>query len=95
MVKFRSVLLLMLERKIMLKKPFKQSPQAWLHRFITIGLFWAIVFGLSACSSGEDSLSVGDDAPEFTAAAADGRMISLGDYVGKQPVLLFFHMAVG
>jgi cytochrome oxidase Cu insertion factor (SCO1/SenC/PrrC family) len=37
---------------------------------------------------------VGADAPAFTLANALGDPVSLSDYQG-QPVLLFFHMAVG
>ena len=36
-------------------------------------------------------IEVGDTAPEFTAIAADGRPISLADFRGKQPVVLFFY----
>lgn len=40
-------------------------------------------------------LAIGDVAPEFSALTAQGETISLSDYKGNQPVLLFFHMAVG
>lgn len=40
-------------------------------------------------------LQVGDVAPAFTLPATDGSQVSLTDYVGQQPVLLYFHMAVG
>jgi peroxiredoxin Q/BCP len=37
------------------------------------------------------SLKVGDPAPDFSLAAADGRTIALGDYRGKSAVVLFFY----
>lgn len=40
-------------------------------------------------------LRVGDAAPAFSLPASDGDTVSLADYVGEQPVLLYFHMAVG
>jgi len=47
-----------------------------------------------ACSSQGD-LAVGDQAPGFTLPSATGADVSLSDYTGEGPVLLFFHMAVG
>jgi hypothetical protein len=47
-----------------------------------------------ACSSQGD-LAVGDQAPGFTLPSATGTDVSLSDYTGEGPVLLFFHMAVG
>jgi hypothetical protein len=47
-----------------------------------------------ACSSQGD-LAVGDQAPGFTLPSATGVDVSLSDYTGEGPVLLFFHMAVG
>lgn len=41
------------------------------------------------------SLQVGDLAPDFSLPASDGSTVSLADYRGRQPVLLFFHMADG
>lgn len=35
------------------------------------------------------------EAPDFTLPAANGGDVSLDDYKGEQPVLLYFHMAVG
>ncbi len=40
-------------------------------------------------------LQVGDPAPFFSLPASDGSTVTLDDYKGKQPVLLFFHMADG
>lgn len=52
---------------------------------------------LSACSRAEvqESLRVGDKAPDFSLPAANGETVALADFIGKQPVLLYFHMAVG
>ena len=33
----------------------------------------------------------GDRAPDFSGTTADGKQISLGDYRGKQPLVLFFY----
>ncbi len=49
----------------------------------------------SRSESTAEGLQVGDAAPAFTLPATDGREVSLSDYVGEQPVLLYFHMAVG
>lgn len=40
-------------------------------------------------------LAVGDAAPDFSLPSTDGQLVALADYVNKQPVLLYFHMAVG
>ncbi|NLX08751.1 MAG: redoxin domain-containing protein [Chloroflexi bacterium] len=40
-------------------------------------------------------LAVGAPAPDFTLPSATGDDVSLADYRGEQPVLLFFHMAAG
>jgi len=47
-----------------------------------------------ACSSQGD-LAVGDQAPGFTLTSATGTDVSLSDYTGEGPVLLYFHMALG
>ena len=36
-------------------------------------------------------IEVGDAAPEFTATASDGQKITLADFKGKQPVVIFFY----
>jgi thioredoxin-dependent peroxiredoxin len=38
-------------------------------------------------------LSEGDKAPDFSAAADDGRTVSLADYRGKDLILYFFPKA--
>jgi cytochrome oxidase Cu insertion factor (SCO1/SenC/PrrC family) len=37
----------------------------------------------------------GDPAPDFTLSTSDGGTVALASYKDRQPVLLFFHMAVG
>jgi hypothetical protein len=58
--------------------------------FVTLlGLF------LQGCGTSQASLTVGADAPAFTLPTSAGGAVSLADYRGRQPVLLYFHMAVG
>ncbi len=45
--------------------------------------------------AGDAALDVGDPAPDFTLPTANGGAVSLADYKGQQPVLLYFHMADG
>jgi len=39
------------------------------------------------------ALQVVDQAPSFTLPATTAETISLGDYLGKKPVVLFFYIA--
>jgi hypothetical protein len=51
---------------------------------------------LSACNnSAPNEFTVNDPAPAFTLPDARGGQVSLTDYQGTQPVLLYFHMAAG
>ncbi len=50
---------------------------------------------VTACGAPESGLEEGDRAPDFSLLAADGDTVSLSDYRGEQPVLLYFHMALG
>jgi peroxiredoxin len=38
---------------------------------------------------------VGDPAPDFELVSSDGETVALSDYEGEQPILLYFHMALG
>lgn len=49
---------------------------------------------LGACAPAADGLAIGDQAPAFELPSTAGNRVALADYQG-QPVLLFFHMAVG
>ena len=49
---------------------------------------------LVACGEDSQEIEVGATAPDFTLPDASGGEVSLSDYSG-QPVLLYFHMAVG
>jgi len=50
---------------------------------------------VTACGAPESGLEEGDRAPDFSLQAADGDTVSLSDYRSEQPVLLYFHMALG
>jgi cytochrome oxidase Cu insertion factor (SCO1/SenC/PrrC family) len=43
----------------------------------------------------DSSLRIGATAPSFTLPSAGGQDISLGDYRGEKPVLLYFSMGPG
>ncbi|MBZ0277291.1 MAG: redoxin domain-containing protein [Anaerolineae bacterium] len=60
-------------------------------------LVLALIGLLTACggTATPQAFGVGSPAPGFTLPDAAGGEVSLADYKGKQPVLLFFHMAVG
>ena len=40
-------------------------------------------------------LKPGSHVPDFTVAAHDGRLLSLADFVGKQPLVVFFYPRSG
>jgi uncharacterized lipoprotein YajG len=62
--------------------------------------FW-IVAGLAAgallagCAAEPQTATVGGKAPDFSLNDTSGSVVSLSDYQDVQPVLLYFHMAVG
>jgi len=66
-------------------------------QYLTIVVLIALLgLLLQGCSSAEEAgLAVGKPAPAFTLPEATGGTVSLADYQGKQPVLLYFHMAMG
>lgn len=59
-----------------------------------LGMFMLLALLLQACGGGQ-SLTVGDPAPEFSLPTASGSQVSLAAYQEQQPVLLYFHMALG
>ncbi|MBN1303720.1 MAG: redoxin domain-containing protein [Anaerolineales bacterium] len=60
--------------------------------FLILGL---LITTLAACSGQPAVQTQLQPAPDFTLPNALGGEVSLTDYRGKQPVFLFFHMAVG
>ncbi len=62
-------------------------------------VLWTALILLSliavGCGSRAGVVKEGAPAPDFRLPTATGETVSLSDYVGKQPVLLFFHMAAG
>ena len=66
-----------------------------LKRALIIGKLALAVIFITACGTPDPGLRVGDRAPEFSLVASDGDTVSLTDYLGEQPVLLYFHMALG
>jgi hypothetical protein len=63
--------------------------------YFMIGFFTLLGFILAACGLFKGELGVGDPAPSFTLPSEAGEQVSLADYLGKKPVLLYFHMADG
>ena len=61
--------------------------------WLLIGL--GILVGLGGSQPTPSGVKVGDNAPDFELPATDGATVRMADYAGKQPVLLYFHMAVG
>lgn len=55
----------------------------------------AASLSLQACSSEPQEIAAGVKAPDFSLPASSGGEVSLSDYKGEKPALLFFHMAVG
>jgi len=73
----------------------KQSRRLSIKRTtMTFFVLFLVSILAQACTSQGD-LAVGDQAPGFTLPSATGADVSLSDYTGEGPVLLFFHMAVG
>ncbi len=52
--------------------------------------FFLFLFLFAACSSPEDGIPAGEEAPEIRAVDLDGKMISLADYRGKVLMLYFW-----
>lgn len=65
-----------------------------LNKGIFLTMIFVLILSLFACKGSGNILSVGDQAPNFELPTTDGSIISLSDFYG-QPVLLYFHMAMG
>ena len=63
--------------------------------YFVISIITLLGLTLSACGPSKGELGVGDPAPSFTLPSEAGEQVSLADYLGEQPVLLYFHMAIG
>jgi len=66
-----------------------------LRRFFLIISMALVAILITVCGTPETGLEAGDRAPDFSLQAADGVTVSLSEYRGEQPVLLYFHMALG
>jgi uncharacterized lipoprotein YajG len=78
--------------------PKKSITQDLLNKLRQSGRLLGILLAawlLAACASNQQAPSEGDPAPNFSLEATGGGSVSLSEYQGKQPVLLYFHMAVG
>ena len=73
----------------------KQSRRASIKRTTMAFFVLFLVSILAPACSSQGDLSVGDQAPGFTLPSATGNDVSLSDYTGEGPVLLYFHMALG
>jgi len=61
-----------------------------------MGVALVAAMALAGCRPAPDAaLRIGDEAPGFSLPAVGGGEVALAQYAGVQPVLLFFHMAVG
>jgi hypothetical protein len=63
--------------------------------YFVISILTLLGITLAACGPSKGELGIGDPAPSFTLPSEASEQVSLSDYKGKQPVLLYFHMAVG
>lgn len=62
--------------------------------FLKFCFFLLFVPLLVACGTNNDNPLIGEVAPDFNLPDANENLVGLTDYSG-QPVLLYFHMAVG
>ncbi len=71
------------------------KPLPHFKRWLLISIAFSIL-ALPACvQTTYSGLKVGDPAPDFSLPASNGKTVSLSDFKGQQPVLLYFHMANG
>ena len=79
------------------------SRKGLLARWITILVVLAVLGAACSRSTGQPSaastsntpVAIGDVAPAFSLPSATGDHVSLADFAGKKPVLLFFSMGPG
>lgn len=74
---------------------YQVSTASSLNRVFLIISMALVAILITACGTPEFGLEAGDRAPDFSLQAADGDTVSLSDYRGERPVLLYFHMALG
>jgi hypothetical protein len=65
------------------------------HNILLVIILAASIVTLPACSSGSEGIAVGEQAPDFSLPESSGGEVSLSDYTGDKPALLYFHMAMG
>lgn len=61
-------------------------------------LVGAVLFLTASCGDGRDegpTLAEGDTAPKFTLPSVAGEEVTLSDFSGESPVLLYFSMGPG
>ena len=66
--------------------------------WIVTATFLALALVTVTCSGAEeasDGARVGKEAPKFSLTSASGDQVSLDDYLGQRPVLLYFSMGPG
>jgi hypothetical protein len=71
-------------------------------RQLCLALLAVLSLVLSGCAGDRNAagapgqpLGPGSPTPDFALPSATGGTLALADYAGRQPVLLYFHMAVG
>ncbi len=69
---------------------FVSTRQRW-----TVVVVALLALLIQACAGATNGGATNEDAPSFTLTGTSGEQVSLSDYVGSRPVLLYFHMAVG
>lgn len=71
-----------------------------MHRtWIVTASYLAVALVTLACTGGgqasDEDAQVGRKAPKFSLMSASGEEVSLEDYLGQRPVLLYFSMGPG
>jgi thioredoxin-dependent peroxiredoxin len=58
---------------------------------ITLVLYTPLIWFTLIFAKGDDMLEIGEHAPDFSLKDANGNTVSLSDFHGKKPVVLFFY----